>query len=165
MQRRKTPSHEEILKYTPLVCNIALYFYRINKSKNIEFDDLLQTAWLGFMKGVKRYDSTKKTTLGTACRAWVFGSVYRSILGSRAIKQQRLQIGIDERHVPSNSDFTLDFEKLDYVNSLSEPDRSVIISLLNGNNIREICKLNKLKQSEVLRIINEYVIYINDEQA
>jgi DNA-directed RNA polymerase specialized sigma24 family protein len=149
-------THDEIMAYAPLVTKISLYFFRLNKDKKLEFDDIYQTAWVGFLKGANKYDSNRGVTLGAYCRSWCWGAVYRSILGSRAVRNAKLKIGYPVHNVMNEQDFMQDIDLHDFINSLHEPNRTVILLMQEGYKIREIVKKTKLLTVEVKIILNEF---------
>jgi RNA polymerase sigma factor (sigma-70 family) len=150
------------MAYAPLVSSIALYFFRINKDKHLEWDDVYQTAWLGFMKGVKRYQNNRGVTLGAYCRSWCWGAVYRSILGSRAKTNARLQIGYPVNNVMAGYDFEDDIDLAEFVNNLPEPDRNIIILSSHGYRVKEISALLNLTNREIIDIQRNFEIKLID---
>lgn len=147
-------TEEEILKYKPLVSNIALYFFRLNKSRNVCFQDLLQTGWVGFMTGVRKFDPEKGCTLGAYCRSWAWGAIYRSILGSRAIKNSKLIIGHPlEGFEYSESE---EYDILEFCESLKEPMKTIVNYSAQGHRPKEIGKLLNIDRKTVIENLEAF---------
>ena len=75
------------MKYAPLVKNIATYFFNINC--NVELDDLIQEGWHGLLMAYKKYDPTKGVSLGAYAQRYIFGRIYRSLLGTKNLQYQK----------------------------------------------------------------------------
>lgn len=144
------------MAYAPLVTKIALYFFRLNKDKKLEWEDVYQTAWVGFLKGAEKYDNNRGVTLGAYARSWCWGAVYRSILGSRATSNARLRIGFPVHNVINNVDFMQEIDLHDFIQSLEEPNKTVIILLQEGYKTREITKLTNLPSFQIKVIVNNF---------
>lgn len=144
------------MAYAPLVTKIALYFFRLNKDKKLEWEDVYQTAWVGFLKGAEKYENNRGVTLGAYARSWCWGAVYRSILGSRATSNARLRIGFPVHNVMSDYDFMQEIDLHDFIQSLEEPDKTVIIYMQEGYKIREITKLTCLPAMQIKIILKQF---------
>lgn len=147
---------EDILKYGPLVTSIALYFFRLNRDKKLEWVDVYQTAWVGFLKAARRYKSNLGVTLGAYARTWVWGAVYRSILGSRAKTNARLQIGFPVQNVQINTDFQADIDLVDYIINQPQPMRDIIKLSSMGYKPKEISVALLIPVSEINRAHLEF---------
>lgn len=79
--------NDDLLKWYPLVKNLAMYFHKINRGSEIE--DLIQEGWVGLLMGMKKYNPNKNITIGAYCKRWIFGRIYRSILGTKNLKRDK----------------------------------------------------------------------------
>jgi len=146
-----------------LVTKIALYFFRLNKDKKLEWDDVYQTAWVGFLKGAAKYENNRGVTLGAYARSWCWGAVYRSILGSRATSNARLRIGYPVHNVMNDYDFTQEIDLHDFIYSLEEPNKTVIIYMKEGYKIREIANLTNLPAMQIKVILKQFETKLMEE--
>ena len=130
----------------------------MNKDKNLEWDDVYQNAWLGFMKGANKYEHDRGTTLGAYCRSWCWGATYRSILGSRATSNARLRIGYPVASLPTAINFEDHIDLSDFIGNLPEPNRTVITMSAQGYKPREIGKQLQITNREITLIQEAFEI-------
>jgi RNA polymerase sigma factor (sigma-70 family) len=92
---KQDPSNQndEILKYEPLVKNIASYFSKMNSS--IELEDAIQEGWYGLLMAKKRFDPSKNVSLGAFARLYIFGRIYRSLIGTKRLQHERKILLLD----------------------------------------------------------------------
>lgn len=89
-QKYKSPLQNDILNYAPLVKKIALYFYQINSYAELE--DLIQEGWHGMLMAAKKYDPNKGVSLGAYATRYIFGRIYRSLLGTKNLQHNKKMI-------------------------------------------------------------------------
>ncbi len=81
------------MKYEPLVKNIASYFSKMNSS--IELEDAIQEGWYGLLMAKKRFDPSKNVSLGAFARLYIFGRIYRSLIGTKRLQHERKILLLD----------------------------------------------------------------------
>ncbi len=79
--------NDDILKYLPLVKNIASYFFNVNTG--VEIEDLYQEGFIGLLMAKKRYDPSKNVSLGAFAHRYIFGRIYRSLLGTKNLQYNK----------------------------------------------------------------------------
>lgn len=89
-QKYKSPLQNDILNYGPLVKKIALYFHQINSYAELE--DLIQEGWHGLLMAVKKYDPSKGVSLGAYATRYIFGRIYRSLLGTKNLQHNKKMV-------------------------------------------------------------------------
>lgn len=132
----------------------------MNKDKNLDWDDVYQNAWLGFMKGCAKYEDNRGTTLGAYARSWCWGAVYRSILGSRATSNARLKFGYAVQNVINDNHFEHDIDLNDFINNLPEPNKTVIILSSQGYKPREIASRLEINCKVIISIQKDFEIQL-----
>jgi len=150
-------SDEEILKYYPLIKSLANYF--ASKNSNVEIDDLVQEAWLGFLQGLKRYDPSKNVSLGAALKQWAFGRVYRSLLGNKNVifTRKMNQMNLHEK-IYDCKDFFKEIDNNDLIDNIFNDEQKSIIKLLSqGYKKTDICKINNIDSNAYDRLIQEII--------
>lgn len=128
----------------------------MNRDKHVEWDDVYQTAWLGFMKASVKWKKGMGVTLGAYARTWVWGAVYRSILGSRARTNARLQIGYPVGNVTVQTDFQADIDLMDHIMAQPSPTREVVMMSAQGYKPREVAAELGLPLPVVSTLLREY---------
>lgn len=162
MKRRKRKaasltSDEEILKYYPLVKTIASYFYKMNTG--VELDDLMQEGWIGLLIGMKKYDKSRKISLGAFCNKYIFGRIYRSQLGTRNLQYNKKMVLmelsdklIDQRPDPTEEICFREFIYSHY--NLLTAD--VLIMHYENHKRSEIMKKHGLSLEQYNKIIEDF---------
>jgi len=64
-------------------------------NQQVELDDCIQEGWHGMMMAYHRYDPTKGVSLGAFAQRYVFGRIYRSLLGTKNLQHNKKIMLID----------------------------------------------------------------------
>lgn len=150
-QRRQNPNqnqrqNDEILRYAPLVKNIATYFYQMNQ--NVELEDCIQEGWHGLLMAYKKYDASRGVSLGAFAHRYIFGRIYRSLLGTKNLQNNKRMILLEssDKILDNNQikeDFLLDL--YDYILSNYQPhQREILIMVLQNYKKTEIIQQLKI---------------------
>lgn len=142
----------------PLVKNIAIYFSKLNVGA--ELDDLIQEGVLGLLMAAKKYDSTRKITFGAFANKYVFGRIYRSLLGTRNLCHNKkivlLEDGdriVDDR---MNQDLSM-IEFVEYLESKYDKVTSSVLKMhLDNYKKTEIIRKHNLTLDEYNKIIEQF---------
>lgn len=160
-------SHEEILKYAPLVNYFARGFLGKYRKKTT-LDDLVQAGWLGLMKGLKNFDPDRGITLGAYSRAWIWGSIYKEANGRKRIKAE-MRTGLPW-NVYAKEDDLVDLK--DMVSAMPQMVSDFVqLIWIDGETAESACAkmgLSGVKPQEMLRqaqeSLMEVITYYGDEQ-
>lgn len=154
---KKQVTDDQIMAYAPLVYSIAYFFKQMNKSST-NLDDLIQEGFLGLLKGVQRYQPDKGVTLGAYCRRWVWGQIYRSILGSKAKNLKKIKVGYsddeDELFYFDKSCNEIDIS--DYIDNLPPDQREVILYLAQGFSRQEVMDMLNITAPHLSKILKAF---------
>ena len=138
------PNHE-ILKFTPLVKNIASYFHALNETTQL--DDLIQEGFVGLLMAYKRWDKTKGINLGAFASRYIFGRIYRSLLGTKNLLHNKKIILLDlHNKVLDEKQKYFEFltDIFDFISENFEPKEALVLELT----------IKGYKKGEILRIAN-----------
>jgi RNA polymerase sigma factor for flagellar operon FliA len=153
--------NDDILKYTPLVKNIANYFFNINSG--VELDDCIQEGFVGLLMAKKRYDSSTGVSLGAFAQRYIFGKIYRSLLGTKNLQHNKKIIlmnfsdnivdkrkNIDEYYFELFDSLMVNFDELKY---------QVLQLILHNYKKNEILKQLKITKEFYDKVIDEFKQY------
>lgn len=59
---------------------------------HVELEDCIQEGWHGMMMAFHRYDPTKGVSLGAFAHRYIFGRIYRSLLGTKNLQHNKKMI-------------------------------------------------------------------------
>jgi len=64
-------------------------------NQQVELEDCIQEGWHGMMMAYHRYDPSKGVSLGAFAQRYVFGRIYRSLLGTKNLQHNKKIMLID----------------------------------------------------------------------
>jgi RNA polymerase sigma factor (sigma-70 family) len=147
----------DILKYYPLVKNIASYFYKLNSG--VELEDLIQEGWIGLLLGLKKYDKDRNISLGAYCNKYIFGRIYRSQLGTRNLQHNKKMIlmELSDKVIDTRGDPFEEINFYDFIENTYPPLVSDVLKMLYQNHKKsEIMKKHGLGLDEYNKIIEDF---------
>jgi RNA polymerase sigma factor (sigma-70 family) len=147
--RQKHPNlhnpDDDVLKYYPLVKNIANYFHGLNAG--VELDDCVQEGFVGLLMAMRKYDPNKGVSLGAFANRYIFGRIYRSLLGTKNLIHNKKIILLDlSNKIIDKKSETEDFTAhlYDYIMSHYNETETKVLDLIFQN----------YKKSEIIKIVN-----------
>lgn len=148
----------EILKYYPLVKNIASYFYKLNTG--VELEDLIQEGWIGLLLGLKKYDKDRNISLGAFCNKYIFGRIYRSQLGTRNLQHNKKMVlmELSDKVLDTRSDPFEEVSFYDYLENAFDSVTSSVLKMHYQNHKKsEIIKKHGLSVEQYNKIIEDFI--------
>ena len=155
---REPIPQSEILKYYPLVKNIASYFYKLNSG--VELEDLIQEGWIGLLTGIKKYDPERNISIGAFCNKYIFGRIFRSLLGTKNLLHNKKIILMDlsnkilDKHQSAQH---AEIHFWDYVeNTYDKLSADVFRMIYNNYKKTEIMKKHGLTNEQYNNIVEQF---------
>lgn len=146
------------MKYTPLVKNIANYFYSLNSG--VEHEDLVQEGFVGLLMAEKKYNPCRGVSLGAFASTYIFGRIYRSLLGTKNLihnKKMRLLELTDNIECKGN-DHQFLTELSDFIETKYPNYRGEALKLfISGHKKAEIIRQFAMQSQEFDDLINGFV--------
>lgn len=135
---RALPSHEELLQYEPLVRSIATYFHAMNAG--VDLDDLVQEGWLGLLHGVRHWDRRRGITIGAFSHKYIFGRIYRSLVGTKNLIHNKRMVVTDYSDSPVRPVDDKGYDLVEFMEGLGDDPvgREVLRMLFEGHRKGEI---------------------------
>lgn len=134
-------------------------------NSGVELDDLVQEGWVGLLTGIKRYDSNRNISLGAFVHKYIFGRIFRSLLGTKNLLHNKkiILLELSDNIIDKNNDFaTAQIDFWDYVeNSMDETSVQVIKMHYQNYKKSEILRLCKISNEQYISILNEFDTYFD----
>lgn len=109
------------------------------------------------MMGIRRYDPSRNISIGAFCNKYIFGRIYRSLIGTRNLVHNRRMVTMDE-DCPVPEARNEGPETVDLLDGMGdELSRSVLVMLLEGHRKGEIMRRHRLTQEAWRRIIDTWM--------
>lgn len=133
-KKSKSLHPNDILVYTPLVKKIALYFHQLNT--NTELEDCIQEGWHGMLMAAKKYDPSKGVSLGAYATRYIFGRIYRSLLGTKNLQHNKkiLLLDVTDNIIDTKQEND-EIVKLiyDHIRSKYNAEEAIILEMIFNN--------------------------------
>lgn len=134
-------------------------------NSGVELDDLVQEGWVGLLTGIKRYDSNRNISLGAFVHKYIFGRIFRSLLGTKNLLHNKkiILLELSDNIIDKNNDFaTAQIDFWDYVeNSMDETSVQVIKMHYQNYKKSEILRVCKISNEQYASILNEFDTYFD----
>jgi DNA-directed RNA polymerase specialized sigma24 family protein len=153
-------------EYRGLILNLATAAYRRAKAqgKRIPLEDIVQTGWLGFFHGKRKWDPGKGSNLCTYCALFARGHISRMVWGSARTWQKHFE---DSGVNPSDEFFSGLVEKEGGGEALSsyladKPEHVsdvVEMAVFNGFKASKIARLQGMLIGDVLQILGDAIAW------
>ena len=147
-----------VIKYLPLVKSIAKYFHGLNSGT--ELCDLEQEGTVGLILALRRYDPARGISLGAFANRWIFGRIFRSLMGTKnllhnkRIATMELSDKVFDKN-PNNDNYIIEF--YDHIeNTHSAQAANVLKMLFQGHKRSEILKVNKITLDDFHKILADF---------
>ena len=151
-------------QYQPLAYKIANRFRSLARSRGIEYDDLLQTANLGLLEAIERYDETQKVKPLTYFYRYVYWRVHGEIFSNRERRRFKagdpvvvytdnpLQASVEgpERSIEQAEEINL------VLGGFSDKDQRIIREYGEGYKPTEIAERVGCSRQNVHRVVNNF---------
>lgn len=124
----------------------------------IDMDDLVQEGWVGLMTGVRRWNPRRKITVGAFCNKYIFGRIYRSLIGTKNLVHNRRMVTMDD-DCPAPHARDVGPDLVDLLDSMGgdEVARAVLTELLEGHRKGEIMRRHRIGPEAWKRIIDAWM--------
>ena len=124
----------------------------------VDMDDLIQEGWVGLMMGVRRWDPSRRISIGAFCNKYIFGRIYRSLIGTKNLVHNRRMVTMDD-DCPTP---TVDDDGTGLVGLLDAMGgdpvaRAVLTELLEGHRKGEIMRRHRLTQEAWRAIVDGWM--------
>jgi RNA polymerase sigma factor (sigma-70 family) len=151
------PTPEYVVKYTPLVKSIANYFYALNA--NVELEDLIQEGYIGLLMAIRRYDNTKNVSLGAFANRYVFGRIYRSLLGTKNLihNKKMLLMELSDKIIDSKDSKVFLIDLYDFIETrYADFEAEALKMFLQNYSKSEIFKKTKMSSDEFNNLLDDF---------
>lgn len=151
------PTPEYVIKYTPLVKSIANYFHTLNN--NVEVEDLVQEGYIGLLMAIKRYDNTKNVSLGAFANRYIFGRIYRSLLGTKNLIHNKkiLLMELSDKIIDPKDEHVFLIDLYDFIETrYADYEAEALRMYLQNYSKSEIFKKTKLTSEQFNVILDDF---------
>lgn len=151
------PTPEYVIKYTPLVKSIANYFHTLNT--NVELEDLIQEGYIGLLMAIRRYDNKKNVTLGAFANRYIFGRIYRSLLGTKNLIHNKkiLLMELSDKIIDTKDEHVFLIDLYDFIeNRYADFEAEALKMHLQNYSKSEIFKKTKLSSEQFNVILDDF---------
>lgn len=124
----------------------------------VDMEDLVQEGWVGLMMGIRRWDPSRRISIGAFCNKYIFGRIYRSLIGTKNLVHNRRMVTMDsDCPTPASEDGGAGL--VDLLDSMGEDAvaRSVLTMLLEGHRKGEIMRRHRLTQDAWRSIVQAWM--------
>lgn len=153
-----------------LIFNMASHVYRQarRQGKRVPLADIIQTGWLGFFHGKRRWRPDRGANLCTYCGMFARGHISRFVWGTVMTVQKRWEDGLETprefKHlnlVPAKAhDATLD-ALVDYLKDKDDNTQAVIcMAVFDGFTVSKISRLQGMLIGDVEEILLDVAEYL-----
>lgn len=145
MTERPATSHEAVAKLTPMVRKLAHRYARNHRSN--DFDDLVQTGYIGLLKAFEKYDPSLGMAFSSYAYSWVSAlmnddrrKTYKTMNNTSS---KTVEDAAEQHSYRQDIDNIIDFNKR--LERLSTLDRAIVRARAEGYNYRQMSEaLTKL---------------------
>lgn len=151
------PTPDYVNKYTPLVKSIANYFYALNN--NVELEDLIQEGYIGLLMAIRRYDKKKNVTLGAFANRYIFGRIYRSLLGTKNLIHNKkiLLMELSDKIIDNRDQQVFLIDLYDFIDSrYADFEAEALKMFLQNYSKSEIFKKTKITSEDLNAILDDF---------
>lgn len=161
-KHQKSPNlqspNDDVLKYAPLVKSIANYFYQLNNG--VSYEDLVQEGWVGLLMARKKWQPDYGVTLGSFAQTYIFGRIYRSLLGTKNLIHNKkiILMELSDKIIDvRNTKHEFLLELYDYIDANYKIEQANVLKLVFQNYRKgEILKSCSITSEEYDSLIDHF---------
>lgn len=106
----------------------------------VDLDDLVQEGWLGLLHGVRHWDRRRGITIGAFSHKYIFGRIYRSLVGTKNLIHNKRMVVTDYSDSPVPPADDRGYDLVEFMEGLGDDPvgREVLRMLFEGHRKGEI---------------------------